>query len=152
MRNPFTQIYVHYVWATWDRLPTLGPDIEGPIYAAILHKIDELQCFPVTIGGDYDHVHLLVRLCPAVSVAQLVGETKGCSAHLVNACYSRTPRFAWQGAYGAFSVSPGAIEKVAAYIQNQKQHHAEKNLHQEWERIFLPDDWVWRENRENSGE
>jgi hypothetical protein len=31
--------------------------------------------------------------------------------------------FDWQKEYGAFSVSPSAVEAVARYIENQKDHH-----------------------------
>jgi len=41
--------------------------------------------------------------------------------------------FKWQGAYGAFSVSPDAAPFVARYIALQKQHHAKGTLHLEWE-------------------
>ena len=28
MRDNFTQLYIHFVWATWDRLPLITPDIQ----------------------------------------------------------------------------------------------------------------------------
>jgi hypothetical protein len=33
------------------------------------------------------------------------------------------PNFYWQTGYGAFSVSPSKEPTVAAYIDNQEQHH-----------------------------
>mgnify|MGYP001795685387 FL=1 len=35
MPRNFTQLYLHSVWATWDRLPLVTPDIQDIIYAAI---------------------------------------------------------------------------------------------------------------------
>ncbi|MFQ5434598.1 MAG: hypothetical protein ACE5FD_06960 [Anaerolineae bacterium] len=35
MRAPYTQLYVHMVWATWDRLPLITKTIEPRLYAAI---------------------------------------------------------------------------------------------------------------------
>jgi hypothetical protein len=29
MRRPFTQLYVHLVWATWDRLPLITGTTSG---------------------------------------------------------------------------------------------------------------------------
>ena len=147
MRQPFTQLYVHLVWRTYNRLPWIAPDLEPPIYACIAHKVGELGGKTVAIGGDFDHVHLLARFTPSLSIARLVGEAKGCSAHLVNSQYPQKIHFRWQGAYGAFTVSPSAVNKVADYVRCQKQHHEHKNLHEEWEEVFLPDDWVWREER-----
>jgi hypothetical protein len=35
MRAPYTQLYLHCVWGTWDRLPLITPAIEQRLYAAI---------------------------------------------------------------------------------------------------------------------
>jgi hypothetical protein len=32
MRAPFARLFVHLVWATWDRLPLITPDIQPRIY------------------------------------------------------------------------------------------------------------------------
>jgi REP element-mobilizing transposase RayT len=83
MRAPFTQLYVHTVWSTWDRLPLINPVFEPNLYAAVAVKCRELQCEPLAIGGIENHVHLLVRLNPTVAIATLVKEVKGASSHLV---------------------------------------------------------------------
>src|SRR6188472_782208 len=73
MRQPFLQLYVHFVWATWDRLPLITPQAEARIYNCIAAKCHELKCDPIAIGGIEDHVHLLVRLAPTVAPATLIG-------------------------------------------------------------------------------
>ena len=83
MRAPYTELYVHLVWATWDRLPVLTPAVERIVYAAIADKCRDMNCEPLAIGGVADHVHLLVRLNPAVAISDLVKEVKGSSSHLV---------------------------------------------------------------------
>ncbi|MBF8285961.1 MAG: transposase IS200-family protein, partial [Anaerolineales bacterium] len=83
MRAPFTQLYLHCVWATWDRLPLLTPKIEQVVYASILDKCRELKSEALAIGGMPDHVHLLVRLHTTVAVADLLKEVKGASSHLI---------------------------------------------------------------------
>ena len=57
MRAPYTQLYVHLVWSTWDRLPLVTPALESGIYAAITAKCKEMQCDPIAIGGIEDHVY-----------------------------------------------------------------------------------------------
>lgn len=32
MRAPYTQLYLHIIWATWDRLPLITPEIENRIF------------------------------------------------------------------------------------------------------------------------
>ena len=132
MRAPYTQLYVHCVWATWDRLPVLTPEIERPVYAAIVAKCHALKCEALAVGGMPDHVHLLVRLHPALAVSGLLKEVKGASSHLVTHQVCPGEFFKWQGAYGAFSVSKDALERVRAYIERQKAHHQQGDLWPEW--------------------
>ena len=47
---------------------------------------------------------------------------------MVNDREEHEHHFRWQENYAVFSVSPWDIEKVTAYIVNQKQHHAESTL------------------------
>jgi REP element-mobilizing transposase RayT len=139
MRAPFTQLYVHCVWATWDRLPLLTAQIEQAVYAAILDKSRELKCEPIAIGGMPEHVHLLVRLPTTLAVADLVKEIKGASSHLVTHRLTPGEFFKWQGAYGAFTVSPDHIEDVRTYVVRQKEHHAANDTVAVWEQTTIED-------------
>jgi hypothetical protein len=56
MRASFTQLYVHYVWATWDRLPIITPDIQKEVYGAIIRESEELKCTVIAIGGIEDQL------------------------------------------------------------------------------------------------
>jgi REP element-mobilizing transposase RayT len=135
MAHPRTELYVHLVWSTWDRMPLITPAVEDHIYAALAAKCQELGCEALAINGIPDHVHGLVRLSPTVPVAQLVGEMKGASSHLVTHHLQRGEFFKWQGSYSAFSVSPRALPVARAYILNQKQRHRDKQLLS----VFEPD-------------
>jgi putative transposase len=134
MREPFTQLYLHCVWATWDRLPLITPEIEEALYRAIIAKAHELKCEVITIGGMVDHVHVLTRFPATVAVATFVKEVKGSSSHLITHVVAPDQFFKWQGAYGAFTVSKSGVEAVTAYILRQKIHHAENALIEDWER------------------
>ncbi len=103
-------------------------------------KARELGCQALAIGGDLDHLHLLARLNTSTSIATLVGEVKGGSSHWANFVWRPENRFRWQGSYGAFSVSPNAVEKVEHYVRHQKEHHAARQLWDDWETCFLPDE------------
>jgi putative transposase len=133
MRAPYTQLYLHLVWATWDRLPLVTEEIRARVYAAIAEKCRELKCVPLAIGGMEDHVHLLVRLHTTVAVATLAKEVKGSSSHLVTHVITPNSAFKWQGAYGAFTVWKADAPVVRAYIENQRQHHAAADVKDEWE-------------------
>ena len=139
MRAPYTQLYLHLVWATWDRLPLITETIKPRLYAAIAAKCRALKCVPLDIGGIADHVHLLVRLHTTVTVATLVKEIKGSSSHLVTHEITPGEFFKWQGAYGAFTLRKEDVPVVQAYIENQKQHHAVGSVWEEWEHTMIPD-------------
>ena len=123
MREPYTQLYIHVVWSTWDRHPILAEDLKRPVFACIKAECDKLGATLIAIGGPADHVHVLVRIPTTVSVAALVKQLKGSSSHLVNHCLGREARFQWQEGYGAFTVSKSVGPAVRAYIQKQEEHH-----------------------------
>ena len=134
MGGPYTQLYVHLVWATWDRMALITPQVEAPLYAALAAKCRELGCQPLAVGGVADHVHLLVRTPATLAVATLVGQVKGASAHLLTHQVAPDAFFKWQGSYGAFTVQHEGLPTVTSYIRHQKTHHAENRLIPAWER------------------
>lgn len=135
MRTPYTQLYLHLVWATWDRLPLITAGVERRLYDAIAAKCRQLKCVPLAIGGVEDHVHLLVRLYRTVPVSKLVKDVKGSSSHLVTHEIMPEEFFKWQGAYGAFTLRKDEMPRVKAYVENQKERHATGDLIAEWERV-----------------
>jgi len=139
MRGPYTQLYIHCIWATWDRLPLIEATIEHRLYAAIAAKCRAIKCTPIAINGTADHIHLLVELATSVSVATLVKEVKGSSSHLVTHEIKPGEFFKWQGAYSAFTIAKSDVDRVKTYVERQKAHHAEGRLRGEWEQCHEPD-------------
>lgn len=126
-------MYLHFVWATWDRLPIITSDIKEPLYAAIINECKQLNCTVIAIGGIEDHVHLLTGFTSTVTVANLIKQIKGSSSHLITHVIKPNQFFKWQGSYGAFTVSHEAIDKVANYIRNQESHHRQQSVITTWE-------------------
>ncbi len=133
MRAPYTQLYVHLTWSTWDRLPLITEIIQPRLYASIANKCRQLKCKPLAIGGMEDHVHLLVRLHPTVAIATLVKEVKGTSSHLMTHEITPGEFFKWQGGYGAFTIRKEDVPRLKTYIENQELRHAEGSLQAYWE-------------------
>jgi len=71
MPHSYTHLYVHFVWATWNRAPLITPAVEPPLYACIAKECRDLKCDVIAIGGTEDHLHAFVRLHSTVSVAAL---------------------------------------------------------------------------------
>jgi putative transposase len=121
MRRTHTQLYVHLVWARWDRLPLITPEIRERLYGVIQHHASLLKADVIAIGGIEDHVHVLLRIRPTVTIADLVGRMKGASSYLAEQVLGHV--FQWQGSYGAFSVSRSGVDRVRSYVLNQEAHH-----------------------------
>lgn len=130
----FTELYLHLVWATWDRLPWLTPDIITRVHAAIAQRCRHLHCEPLAVGGVANHVHVLVRLHPSVDVARLAKAVKGSTSHLVTHVLLPRQPFKWQGAYGAFTLGKKDVPALIRYIEEQPSHHADGTLWDEAER------------------
>jgi putative transposase len=133
MREPHTELYLHLVWSTWDRLPLLTPDLIQPVYACIQSECRELKTEVLAIGGTATHVHLLVRIPATLTVACLAKQVKGASSHLVTHRLDPPDGFKWQGAYGAFTVSRSDVPRICAYVLRQEEHHRNSTLDQELE-------------------
>jgi hypothetical protein len=44
--------------------------------------------------------------------------------------------FYWQNGYGAFSISPGHVEKLMDYIATQEEHHKAETYQDEFRRLL----------------
>jgi putative transposase len=125
MYGVYERVFVHIVWSTWDRLPQLADkEAKRAVYCCVAAKCKELSCEALDVGGIEDHVHLLAKLHRTVALADLVRNVKGSSSHLVNHEYLLESDLRWRRGYGAFSVSPNAVDTVRKYICNQASHHA----------------------------
>ena len=131
--GPWLQLYLHLVWATWNRLPMITPDVEPRLHAMLAAKARQLGCEPLTIGGLADHIHVLVRLPATVTVATLAKELKGASSHLVSHEVAPADGFRWQGGYGAFTLARRDVPLIRRYIAEQKQRHAAGTTRGAWE-------------------
>jgi putative transposase len=137
--RPYTKLFCHLVWATWDRVPLITPEHEPRLHSMIRAKLRELNCAPIATGGVEDHVHILCRYPPTLCVSELVRRIKGASSHFMNDQLMEANEFTWQGTYGAFSIHERGVPKVKAYILNQRAHHSRGELQADWEHVWIPD-------------
>lgn len=128
MRSNKLSLFVHFVWATWDRLPLIDSAIEEGLHHCLHGLAVRAGCKVLAIGGIEDHVHLLLEVPPTLSVSTLMRDLKGASSHWVNEELQPQQLFKWQSNYAAFTVSSWDVPKVANYIQRQKQHHTDNTV------------------------
>ena len=89
-----------------------------------------LNAAPVAIGGVSDHVHLLVGLRSTHRLDYFIRDVKSSSSEWVHVELEK--KFEWQTGYGAFSVSPNAMDQVKRYVLNQEEHHRRKTFQEEY--------------------
>jgi len=120
MASTYLSLQVHVIFATDGRAPSIGEEWRSELHSYIGGVVRGLGAVPIMIGGTADHVHALVGLRATHAVADVVREVKKASSLWAA---DRFARFRWQTGYGAFSVSPGDVERTIAYIADQEQHH-----------------------------
>ena len=125
-----TELYLHLVWATWDRLPLIAPELEEPIYRCVRERVHKLGCHTIAIGGIEDHVHLLLSYPPTTTISDIVKHAKGGTSHLVTHALAPGRFFKWQGSYGAFTVAKTGVPRVRDYVLRQEEHHRLGSLSQ----------------------
>jgi len=65
----------------------------------------------------------LIKINTHLTVADAIRTIKANSSKWIHATYPEKATFAWQGGYGAFSVSQSNIKRVCDYIEHQEKHH-----------------------------
>ena len=124
---------LHIVWSTHERMPLVTETLERSLYRCMQSEAEALGCHVLAIGGMPDHVHLIVALPTTVSVAKLMKQVKGVSSNLAGDLLSPEHFFGWDDNYAVFSMSQNHCQSAIAYVQRQKQHHAQNNIWLLWE-------------------
>ena len=135
MGSSYHKLYYHLVWSTYRRHEMINVEMEHDLKRLIQDKIIELKSELISFGCLTDHVHLLVRLYPAVSVSVIVGEIKGYSSYTIANRIYPDSGFRWQGGFGALSFSEKELPRMVHYIENQRNHHDQNNIDPKWEKI-----------------
>ena len=133
MPQSYNKIWIHAIWSTKYREPLIQQNVENKIFHYIAEQLRAQGCPVRIINGMPDHIHCLFLLTPKKSIADVIKQIKGSSSHYINQNNIITEKFAWQTGYAAYSVSESGVEKVFAYIKNQKSHHRKNNFQNEYE-------------------
>ncbi len=88
------------------------------------------------IGGQEEHLHLLLGIHPEVTVADMLRLIKANSSKWLNEHGHRRGWFRWQPGYVAFTVSPEQVPKVQRFIINQQDVHRQMSFGQEYRRVI----------------
>jgi putative transposase len=95
------------------------------------------------VNGTSDHVHMLVRMRPVHSPAEIARIAKTNSSRWVREKWS--PEFGWQTGYGVFSVSESNAAAVTKYIAGQEEHHKKHSFQEEFVAFLRKNNVVYDE-------
>lgn len=122
---PYTQLFYHIVWATKNREPLVTPDVEPVIYDLLRGKAIGLGGVVFALNGMPNHAHMVASIPARIAVANFIGQIKGVSATRFNKSGVRAEPLFWQEGYGVFSFDSKRLPNYIAYVQRQKEHHAQ---------------------------
>ncbi len=136
MPQSLSNILIHLVFSTKNRIRLITPEIENELYPYTATIFRSLNCPSLTIGGTENHIHILFRFERTITVSKVVEKIKTGSSKWIKTKGFQFSKFAWQNGYGAFSIGASNISALKAYIANQKEHHRHKSFKEEY-RQFL---------------
>ncbi|HEV7475504.1 MAG TPA: IS200/IS605 family transposase [Pyrinomonadaceae bacterium] len=130
----YTNLLYHIVYATKGRAPLITNLLRPRLHEYLGGIVKGLGSIPIEINGVSDHVHLLVKLRPTISVSEFLSKLKSNSSNWGKR--QTKDRFAWQARYGAFTVSESQVENVRRYIRNQEKHHLRMSFEEEFKALL----------------
>jgi putative transposase len=140
-------LVLHLIFSTKDRRPLITTEIRTDLFAYLGGIIREMRGSALMVNGTADHVHMLVRIRPAQSAAEIARVVKANSSRWLNEKHNL--RFAWQTGYGAFSVSESNVPAFSRYIVTQEEHHKKLTFQEEYlaflkkNKIAYDERYVW---------
>ena len=136
MAQSLSDIILHIVFSTKDRNPWIDTAIQSELNSYICTVSRNLECPVIQVNGVEDHIHILLLLSRTITVSKLINELKSNSSRWIKTKGTQFCEFAWQGGYGAFSVSRSSIDAAISYIQNQKEHHKKISFKEEFLKLL----------------
>ena len=109
-------------------------DLRSRLHEYLGGLVNGLHGIPLEINGTADHVHVLAKINPVISVSEFLGKFKSLSSGWARR--QSRGRFKWQAKYGAFTVSQSQADRVRRYIRNQEAHHARISFEEEFKALL----------------
>lgn len=102
-----TNLLYHIIYATKERAPLITSALKDRLHGYLGGIVKGLGGVPIEINGMAEHIHLLVRIRPTISVSDFLSKLKSSSSSWGQR--ETKGRFGWQAKYGAFTVSESQV-------------------------------------------
>jgi len=123
-------VVVHLIFSTKLRKPLIAPGIRSDLFAYLGGIVHEMHGAALIVNGTCDHVHMLIRIRPVQSIAEIARVVKTNSSGWIRKKGHKES--AWQAGYGVFSVSESNVAAVTKYIATQEEHHKKRSFQEEF--------------------
>ena len=130
----YTNLLYHIVYATKARAPLITNPLRPRLHRYLGGTVRGLGGIPIEINGTEDHVHVLAKIRPTISISEFMSKLKSGSSGWAKR--QTKGRFGWQARFGAFTVSESQVERVRRYIRNQEQHHRKHSFEEEFKALL----------------
>jgi putative transposase len=130
----YTNLLYHIVYATKERAPLITKTLRPRLHEYLGGTVRGLGGIALEINGTNDHVHILAKLGPTISVSEFLSKLKSGSSGWARR--KTAGRFAWQARFAAFTVSESQVERVRRYIRNQEEHHRKQSFEEEFRALL----------------
>src|SRR5882724_3815433 len=126
----YTNLLYHIVYATKQRAPLITNTLRPRLHEYLGGTVRGLGGVALEINGTNDHVHILAKLRPTISVSECLSKLKSGSSGWAKR--QTTGRFGWQARFGAFTVSESQVDRVRRSIRNQEDHYRKQSFEEEF--------------------
>lgn len=133
MSHTFSNNLFHIIFSTKGRVGLIRPDLKTDLYKYISGIARNENSQILNINGIDNHVHILVKLKPSISVSDFVCKLKTNSSKWVSETFKLSYGFQWQGGFSSFSVSESQVTIISRYIDDQEEHHKKFSFEKELE-------------------
>jgi REP element-mobilizing transposase RayT len=131
MAHTYTSTLMHCVFSTKERRNLIPAELQPQLWAYMGGIARQHGMKALAVGGTDNHAHMLISLPADLSIAKALQTIKGCSSKWMHeTCGLRS--FAWQEAYGAFSIGASQIHAATAYIHGRQEHHQKRDFQAEF--------------------
>jgi len=130
MSHTSGNILLHLIFSTQGRRRLIRPEFRDDLFAYLGGIVREMHGTALIVNGEPDHVHMLIRVRPVHSAAEIARVVKTNSSRWMREKHTRN--FAWQTGYGVFSVSESSVLDLTEYIAKQQEHHQKLSFQEEY--------------------
>lgn len=124
----YHRLYVHIVWTTRRREPTLDCQAATFLAGFLPAVAHQERSRLIGFGAVRTHVHLLVQLHPTTNLPRLVQRLKGGSAVLSNREGHGRSAIRWAKGYSVLSVGVRALDAAHRYVAAQAARHPDEAI------------------------